>query len=403
MRSCIVAAAAAIVASSWAPALAAAPSPAAERVLHGTVFDDADRDGKRGPGEAGLPGVAVSDGHGVTVSGADGGYALPLHPEAALAFVSVPEGRAATGTFWRPLPGGDAAVDFGLTRRATSRSFTFLHASDTHLSEKSLPRIRLLRELVATRKPDFVLLTGDLVRDALRVQEPEARGEYELLLAELAKFPVPVFTVPGNHENFGIERHLSLVPADHPLYGRRMYRHYLGPEYYSFTWGGVHFVGIDSVDIDDLWYYGHVDAEQVAWLAKDLAVVPADVPVVTFNHIPFATSVDVLNGYTDEPPAPTLIRVRGRLQYRHVVSNLDEVLAALGDHRLEIALGGHMHTSERITFDTPKGRLRYYQTGAVVGPTESPGMQFVSGVTLYAVKDGHVDEGTFLPLDAGPP
>jgi len=260
--------------------------------------------------------------------------------------------------------------------------------------------MRLLRDLVAERRPDFVLLTGDLVRDALRVHEPEARGYYEMVVAELAKFPVPVFTVPGNHELFGIERHLSLVPADNPLYGRKMYRHYLGPEYYSFTWGGVHFVGIDSVDNDDLWYYGHVDAEQVAWLGRDLAAVPADVPVVTFNHIPFATAVDVMGGYTEEPPAPTLIRIQGRPQYRHVVSNLAEVLAKLAPHRLEIALGGHMHVSESLAFDTTAGRVRFHQTAAVVGRSESRGFQFVSGVTLYRVQDGRVDDGTFLPLDA---
>ena len=31
-----------------------------------------------------------------------------------------------------------------------------------------------------------------------------------------------------------------------------MYRQRLGPNYYSFTHGGVHFVGLDWVDIADL-------------------------------------------------------------------------------------------------------------------------------------------------------
>ena len=81
---------------------------------------------------------------------------------------------------------------------------------------------------------------------------------------------MPVWSVPGNHENFGIERHLSLVSPKHPLYGKGMYRQRLGPNYYSFTYGGVHFVGLDSVDIADLWYYGHVDDAQLAWLRADL-------------------------------------------------------------------------------------------------------------------------------------
>ena len=51
-------------------------------------------------------------------------------------------------------------------------------------------------------------MTGDLVSDALRVGEAEARGYYDLYLDEARRFPVPVWSVPGNHEIFGIERHL---------------------------------------------------------------------------------------------------------------------------------------------------------------------------------------------------
>ena len=38
-----------------------------------------------------------------------------------------------------------------------------------------------------------------------------------------------VWSVPGNHEIFGIERHSSLVSPAHPLYGKAMYRQRLGP------------------------------------------------------------------------------------------------------------------------------------------------------------------------------
>lgn len=103
----------------------------------------------------------------------------------------------------------------------------------------------------------------------------------------MALFKNPVWTVPGNHENFGIERDKSKVSIAHPLYGRQMYHHYHGPDYYSFNFGGVHFVGLNTVDIDDQWYYGHLDSLQLTWLERDLAMVPPTMPVVTFNHIPF--------------------------------------------------------------------------------------------------------------------
>jgi hypothetical protein len=391
---------------------AQAPAPGAPRPVSGVVFDDANRNGRRDPGESGLAGVVVSDLRDVTLTGSDGRYTIKAAPDAAVISVSLPDGYSPLGRTWRlleaatgksgsPAPAASATAGFDvpLARRTPSTSFTFLHASDTHLSPASLPRLQMLRALVEERKPDFVIITGDLVRDALRVGEAEARSYYDLLAAELAKFTVPVFVVPGNHDIFGIERAQSLVSRDHPMYGRALCRSYVGPEYFSFTWGGVHFVGLQSVDFEDTAYYGHLDAAQLEWFRRDLAQVPAATPVVTFNHIPFLSAVERLSGFTDDPPAPTLIRVGGQPLYRHVVSNYADLLERLGGHRLEIALGGHLHTSERIVVDTSVGRVRFHQTGAVVGPSDAPGLQFTSGVTLYSVENGRVDDGNFLPLD----
>jgi 3',5'-cyclic AMP phosphodiesterase CpdA len=102
---------------------------------------------------------------------------------------------------------------------------TFIHASDTHISAASLPRTQRLRALVDSIGAGLLLISGDLVRDALRVPEAEAVGYYELFVKERNAFRTPVFTVPGNHEVFGIERDTSHVPVTHPLYGRAMYRH----------------------------------------------------------------------------------------------------------------------------------------------------------------------------------
>jgi len=390
------------VAKQAAAAAATAPpaiSKAGARVS-GLVYDDANKNGRRDAGEAGIAGVVVTDLRDVTTTGADGRYAFDAAPDAAVVAVSLPDGWGAQDRFWHLLgDGSPASLDFPLVKRDGLGTFTFLHASDTHLSPASLPRLQMLRALVESRKPAFVILTGDLVRDALRVGEKEARGYYELLASELAKFPVPVFAVPGNHDIFGIERAQSLVSRDHPMYGRALCRSYVGPEYYSFNWGGLHFVGLQSVDFEDTAYYGHIDAAQLAWVRRDLAQVPEATPIVTFNHIPLLSAVERLSGYTDDPPAPTLVRIDGRMQYRHLVSNTADLLEAIAPHRLEIALGGHLHTSERIVVDTAAGRVRFHQTGAVVGPSEAPGFTFVSGVTLYSVENGIVDDGTFIPLD----
>lgn len=380
--------------------LLAQEKPALEISISGTVFHDANKNGKLDDGETGIRGVVVSDQVIVATSNPEGVFRMDRAGGYGIVFVSVPEGYRAIGPIWRSITEHDdqARVDFPLAKLSPAKEFTFIHASDTHISEKSLPRMRMLRQLVEKHKPAFILVTGDLVRDALRAKEDEASGYYDLYMREIEVFPVPVWSVPGNHEIFGIERHRSLVSPEHPLYGKKMYRHYLGPNYYSFNFGGVHFIGLDTADFDDLWYYGHIDSTQIAWLERDIANVPKDMPVVTFNHIPFYTSEISIWGYDENPPAPTLITVNGKKQFRHVVSNAGDLLALLGNHNYTLALGGHNHVFEQLVFATTGRAPRFHQTAAIVGPTKTGGIQMQSGVTIYRVRNGKIDNGEFVPL-----
>ncbi|HEY5418280.1 MAG TPA: metallophosphoesterase [Gemmatimonadaceae bacterium] len=385
--------AASIVALTTAPGAARSHSAG----ISGVVFDDTNRNGTRDAGEQGVAGVAVSNQDTVVTTDASGAFRLPREGRGVI-FVSMPNAYRPVGPWWRPANSAEP-VSFALTREQSSTELTFIHASDTHISPASLARTQRLRALVDSIRPGLLLITGDLVRDALRVGEEEATGYYELFARERNAFRTPVFTVPGNHENFGIERDTSHVPATHPLYGRGMYHHYFGPDYYSFTRGGVHFVGLNTVDIDDQRYYGHVDSLQIAWLERDLALVPADMPVVTFDHIPFVTTFEGLNGYNDRPPAPSLITVRGKTVYRHTVSNAGDVLAVLRKHRYVLALGGHLHATERIEYEMTGVRTRFNQISAVVGDSRGAGLESISGVTLYRVKNGEIDAGRFIPLE----
>ena len=365
--------------------------------VSGVVFDDTNRNGTRDAGERGVAGVAVSNQDTVVMTDTAGAFRLPGEGTGVI-FVSMPNAYRAVGPWWRP-SNSTEPLSFAIAREQPSTELTFIHASDTHISPASLSRTQRLRALVDSVRPGLLLITGDLVRDALRVGEAEATGYYELFARERNAFRTPVFTVPGNHENFGIERDTSHVPTTHPLYGRGMYHHYFGPDYYSFTRGGVHFVGLNTVDIDDQQYYGHVDSLQLAWLDRDLALVPANMPIVTFDHIPFVTTFEGLNGYNDRPPAPSLITVNGKTVYRHTVSNAGDVLAVLRKHRYVLALGGHLHATERIEYEMTGVRTRFNQVSAVVGPSRGAGLESISGVTLYRVKNGEIDAGRFIPLE----
>lgn len=378
-----------------AMSLMAVPPAAAQ--VSGVVYHDRNGNGRRDAGEPGAPRVVVSNQIDTATSDSSGSFRLG-GPGTGVVFVSVPDGYRATTRFWQQSE--SPSIAFGLTTVPPQDALTFIHASDTHIEPRSVPRLDRLRAIIDSVDPAFVLVTGDLTRDALRVPEAEARGYYELYLRETARITVPVWNVPGNHELFGIERHLSLVSQKHPLYGRGMYRSYLGPDYYSFNAGGVHFVGLNTADNDDLWYYGHIDSTQLAWLARDLAHVPPDVPIVTFNHIPLASGMPSLAGVENEPPAPTVLRVKGKDVLRHVVSNLSELLAVVGPRPFPLALGGHNHARERLEFGA-QGRpaIRFEQTGAVVGPAGMAWLPMASGVTIYTIRAGRVSDGTFVRLD----
>lgn len=367
------------------------------QMITGYVFVDANNNGLRDKNETGIKGVVISDQVTTIETDTDGAYQLKAQGFGSV-FISLPNGYKSLKNTWQKI-GDNTTINFPLAKTSVSQEFKFIHASDTHISEKSIDRMEKLRAVIEQVKPDFVIITGDLVRDALRVSEKEASGYYELYLKEIQKISVPVWSVPGNHENFGIERHLSLVSPSHPLYGKKMYHRYLGPNYYSFNYGGMHFIGLDDVDFEDLWYYGHVDSVQVAWMKKDLASVPVTTPVVTFNHIPFFSGGLSLTTFTEEGLSRTLEREKGVLQFRHTVSNAHELISILSKHNYPIALSGHYHARQVFWIESEGQKTRYEQTSAVVGPSEEGEIKIPSGVTLYSVKDGKISEGQFIPLD----
>ncbi len=369
--------------------------------VSGSVFIDRNGNGTRDAGEPGIQGVAVSDQVNVVQTDANGAYRLPDTRGDGFVFISTPSGYKPQKSFWQRVPDSQAGVqlNFAVQKIPDVKEFSFIQASDTHISEKTIDRMQKFRAVVDSVKPDFVIVTGDLVRDALRVTEKEASGYYELYRDQVQQMPVPVWNIPGNHENFGIERQSSLVSPKNPLYGRNMYHHYFGPDYYSFNYGGIHFIGLNSVDFEDLWYYGHVDSTQVEWLKKDLAAIPPGTPVVTFNHIPLYSGGLSFENFKEYGFDRTVEFEKGVLQYRHVVSNAQEVIAILSHYNFSLALAGHHHSSQQFIINTAGGQLRFEQTAAVIGPSEDGGFQFPSGVTLYHVKNGTISQGSFIPLD----
>src|SRR6185436_6933279 len=138
-----------IVCSSIAGALLLLPAiPAAQdTAVSGTVFVDANGNGLRDRGEQGLANVAVSNQDAVVTTDAAGAYRVP-RGTTGVVFVSVPDGYRAVGSFWKR--SDDTAVataDFPFVPVTRTGDFTFVHASDTHISPASVVRTQRFQAL----------------------------------------------------------------------------------------------------------------------------------------------------------------------------------------------------------------------------------------------------------------
>ncbi|HVZ49236.1 MAG TPA: metallophosphoesterase [Gemmatimonadaceae bacterium] len=367
----------------------------AQRTVHGVVFNDANGNGVLDANERPVAGVVVSNQLDVVTTDAAGRYRLPADDK-TIVFVSVPTDWRTVGASWRAVGGSDS-ISFGLHADRQPRSFRFIHASDTHIDSAHVDRVRRFAQLDDSIAPALTLIAGDLIFDSMSQQEPRARRFFEQFLSEM-KLRAPYWTVPGNHDHFGIIPSRSHVPATHPLYNRGMYRLYMGPEYYSFNYGGVHFIGLDTVQPDDSAYYGGVDSLQLAWLHRDVATLPAAAPVVVFSHIPLASGLEALTGYLDLALVASVAHPKSGPTFRHVGANTLAVLDAFKGRALPLVLGGHMHVAEKLAFQTARGPLRVEISAAIVGPNDYGPVVMPSGFSLYTVTNGTIDAGTFVPL-----
>jgi 3',5'-cyclic AMP phosphodiesterase CpdA len=377
-----------------------AQTAGSEATIRGVVFRDLNGNGGRDASETGIAGVVVSNQRDVVVTDADGAFTMKAGTT-GIGFVSVPTGYRASGRFWQKIVAAQS-LSFGLIPTVQPTTFSFIHASDPHIEQANVARYRRFRTMADSIHPAFVLMLGDLIRDAMSQQEPAARSYFDLFTTETKQFKTPVFTIPGNHDHFGIIRTRSHVPETHPSYNRNMYREYFGPDYYSFDFGGVHFIGLNTISVDDSAYYGNVDSVEVAWLRQDVSHVKVTTPIVTFNHIPLVSAFDIFLGYSDDALVSSVANVHGVKSFRHTVSNTQEVMDAMKGHKYVLALGAHMHNPEKVEFLSDGTRVHFAVSAAIVGGQEVGEMKIPSGFTVYTVRNGVIDDGKFIHLDPIP-
>lgn len=266
--------------------------------VSGTVFADTNANGVLDAGEKGLSGVRVSDGFQIVRTDRAGRYGIrDVNPQSnRFVFVVTPSGWKNTGRYYRALPKDKTSFDasFGLVpcEKSASRTFRFAQITDIHVHGGSGIMGEDLAE-IAGCKADFIVATGDLVNDG-----PKELSQLQTYAAEIKNPPVPIFNLPGNHDVGGSNE------------GPQNYESLFGPTYYSFDYGGCHFVMINSCDRSD---------QQRDWLARDLKEA-GRTPILAFQHY---------------HPSGELMRMLAR-------------------HNALAIFTGHWHTTKVFPFESPK-------------------------------------------------
>ena len=280
--------------------------------------------------------VAVSDGRQVVATGRDGRYTLVTTSDRPWLSLSLPAGAripvTATGTsaLHRPLAPdarGEMTADFALAASPTDdtvHGFVLLADPQTQnafemgrLHAETVPDVRATVGMLGAGQC-FGLACGDIMFD-----DPSLYPEYERAVAAMG---VPFFQVTGNHD---------LDYASRTAEGATVtFERHFGPAHYSFNVGAVHYVVLQDV----LWYgdgyVGYLPAEQLEWLAADLALVEKGRPVVVALHIPLASTQPVRTGDSD-----------GR--HGTLVNNREALYRLLEGYRANV-LSGHTHENEHV-------------------------------------------------------
>lgn len=282
---------------------APAEAPAAQTAT-GRVFQDDNENGRYDSDEPLLADIRVSNGREIVQTDADGRYRLPVDDDTIL-FVIKPRGFrtplnaeqlpqfyyihkpagsprsqfpgvAPTG----PLP---ESIDFPLYVQDEPEQFRAILFGDPQpRDQKEVDYIShdIIPQLIGT-DASFGVTLGDIVFDDLSL--------FSSLNKAIALVGIPWYNVIGNHD---INR-----DADHSHHANETFESVYGPSYYSFDYGVVHFIVVDDIEWvvdhgDHKHYRGGLNEEQLAFLERDLSLIPEDQLVVLMMHIPL---VDVHN------------------------------------------------------------------------------------------------------------
>lgn len=149
--------------------------------------------------------------------------------------------------------------------------------------------------------PDVVLGTGDLV-------DGGTPAEYQRLRHLLSPLPMPVYLIPGNHDDRDALRR---------AFSDRSYMPREGFIQYVVDDGPLRLTAIDTLLPGKAG--GRVDGERLAWLDARLAEAPTKPTMIFMHHPPFKTAIEYMDGIGLEGADAMAEVVRRHSQVERVV------------------------------------------------------------------------------------
>ncbi len=228
---------------------------------------------------------------------------------------------------------------------------------------KAVERVNLLQ-------PEFVLSVGDLIQGYSTKQE-QLNKEWDEFNGITAKFDMPFFYVPGNHDLTNSVQHDD-------------WRARFGRRFYHFVYKGVLFFAVNTEDEDAAekdekkkYKASYVSAEQTAYFKKVLEETKGVRWVMVFLHKPLWTDKDLdKNGW----------------------GAFEKVL----EGRQYSVFCGHVHRFQKFT----RNGMNYYQLATTGGGSKLRGVEYgeFDHITWITVKKGgpvisHVMLDGILPED----
>ena len=306
--------------------------------------------------------VVVSDGTEVTVTDDKGIYELKSAKKWGYVFISVPSGYevAAEGgfpQFYQTLKGAADVVeqkDFKLTKVDGQDRYKLFLLGDMHLANRTNDAAQFtqfttdLNAYMAQHSGQkmYALTLGDMTWDLYWYKNNYALPQYRETINRQVK-NLQIYHTMGNHDND------FMTTSDYDAAVK--YVDCIGPTFYSFNIGQVHYVVMDNIDCsaydgtDSRNYVKKLSNEQLKWLAKDLAYVDKSTPLIVAMHAQIYKPTST--GFA----------------FDHDSANTEALLAALDGYEVHFVTG-HTHKVYNITpdDDVVKGRdIHEHNSGAI--------------------------------------